>query len=86
MQALKGSRWFSAFDFHSGYLHIPLREEGKEKTSFRVLGSLYEFERMPFGLGSAALKFSRLMDKALGDYKTENWFELILDDIPYSCF
>ena len=41
------------------------REEGKEKTAFRVLGSLYETERVTFQLYSTPLTFSRLMDKNL---------------------
>ena len=33
IQALKGSRWFSALDFHYSYLQAPLREEDKKKTA-----------------------------------------------------
>ena len=81
IEALKGSQYFSALDLSSGYLQVPIKEEDKEKTAFRALGSLYEFERMPFGLCNAPMTFSRLMDKTFGDYKLEDWLELFLDDI-----
>ena len=80
---LQRLRWFSVFFlyFHSVYHQVPLWEEDKEKTEFRVLSSLYEFERMPSGLYNAALTLSVLMDKAFGYHTAETLFELFLGDI-----
>lgn len=81
IDSLKGAKYFSTLDLASGYLQVPVREEDKHKTAFRALGSLYEFNRMPFGLKCAVACFSRLMGKVFCDYKHENWMEIFLDDI-----
>jgi len=44
MESLKGAKYFSS----QGYLQVKVREADQEKTAFRALGSLYQFNRLPF--------------------------------------
>ena len=62
LEALKGAVFFSMLDLKSGYWHVPIKEEHKEKTVFRTsAGQLYEFNELPFSLCNAPATFSRLM-------------------------
>ncbi|XP_043472030.1 uncharacterized protein LOC122504825 [Leptopilina heterotoma] len=55
-------------DYHmaSGYLHIPLEENAKEKTAFITETQTGQFERAIFGLKNAPIHFAKLIDKVLG--------------------
>jgi hypothetical protein len=60
--------WFTTIDLTSGYHHVRLSEEDKEKTAFAVpgiKGSLYQWKVMPFGLKGAPATFQRLMNMML---------------------
>lgn len=48
---------FSTLDATSGYYEISIMEEDKEKTVFSWENSLYEFNRIPFGLCNALATF-----------------------------
>ena len=81
LDALYGSKWFSALDLKSAYWQVELQEEDKHKTAF-VVGSLgfYECQRMPFGLTNAPATFQRLIETCMGDLHMSSCL-LYLDDI-----
>lgn len=65
LDALSGSRFFSALDLASGYWQIPLAEEDKPKSSFSTHDGLFCFEVMAFGLTNAPATFQRAMQDTL---------------------
>lgn len=67
LNALSGSQWFSVLDLRSGYYHIAMSDEDKEKTAFICPLGFFEFERMPQGISGAPATFQRLMERAVGD-------------------
>jgi deoxycytidine triphosphate deaminase len=50
---LKGMLFFTSLDPASGYWHVEISEENKEKTAFFCSLGLFEFNVMPFGLCNA---------------------------------
>ena len=81
LDTLHGARWFSTLDLKSGYWQVPIQEQDKEKTAFRMSGGqLFEFNQVLFGLCNAPATFSRLMDRVLAGLHWETWL-LYLDDI-----
>ena len=81
IEKLIGARYFSSLDLTQGYLQVALHEDDKHKTAFRALGSLYEFERLPFGLCNSPATFQRLMGKTFGDLCFDEGLVIYLDDI-----
>ena len=62
---LRESKYFSTLDLLQGYYQVVMGEASKEKTAFSFDNTLYEFNRMPFGLKNAPSHFSRLMKSVL---------------------
>lgn len=58
---------YSVMDISSGYWHIPMEEEDKEKTAFTCRTGLFQFRVMPFGLTNAPAMFHRAIDNCLRD-------------------
>ncbi|UYV75641.1 hypothetical protein LAZ67_13000826, partial [Cordylochernes scorpioides] len=80
LDSLKGAKFYSSMDLHSGYWQIEVDEADREKTAFITPDGLYEFLVMPFGLCNAPATFERMMDKILKGLK---WTMALcyLDDI-----
>ena len=47
---LKGAKYLTAIDIHSGYYHIKLDEESVPKSAFTMVFGKFEFFRIPSGL------------------------------------
>ena len=62
---LGNSKYFSTLDLKSGYHQISVAPKDREKTAFCTRTSLYEFNRLPFGLASGPGIFMRMMSRAL---------------------
>jgi len=65
LDALSGSRYFSAFDWRSSYHQVPMDMKDADKTTFIVRTGTYRFRRLPFGLCNAGSTFQHVMDLAL---------------------
>ncbi|POM78809.1 LOW QUALITY PROTEIN: Hypothetical protein PHPALM_3620 [Phytophthora palmivora] len=59
---LRGTRYFTTLDLHSGYWQVGVAEADKDKTAFSTRKGLFRFRRMPFGLANTPGTFQRLMD------------------------
>ena len=62
---LGNSKYFSTLDLKSGYHQISVAPKDREKTAFCTRTSLYEFNRLPFGLASGPGIFMRMISRAL---------------------
>jgi len=65
LDALSGSRYFSAFDLRSSYHQVPMDMKDADKITFIVRTGTYRFRRLPFGLCNEGSTFQRVMDLAL---------------------
>lgn len=63
---LEKAKYFTVIDLSKAYWQIPLEEASRDFTSFRAGKQLYRFKVMPFGLKSAPITQTRLMNKVLG--------------------
>jgi len=62
---LRSAKYFSIFDFASGFHQILIDKDDKHKTAFSTPYGQFEYNRMPFGLKNAPATFQRLMDQVL---------------------
>lgn len=65
LDLLYGANYFTTLDLASGYWQVPTEPASQEKTPFVTHCGLYEFRKMPFGLGNAPTTFQRLMEMVL---------------------
>ena len=57
-----------------------MREQDREKTTFRIASGHYQFRVIPFRLNNAPATFQRLMNDVLRDY-LRKFVAVYLDDI-----
>jgi hypothetical protein len=67
LDKLGRARYFTALDCASGYLQVPIAEEGRHKTAFSTADSHFEYKRMPFGLKLAPSMFQHMMNNILSE-------------------
>ena len=80
LSRLINCKYFSSLDLCSGYYHISLTEEAKEKTAFVIMDSKYQWNVVPFSLATAVSTFLYLMSKVLTSLN--HFVFTYLDDIP----
>ena len=85
LDSLNGSKYFSRLDLKSGYHHIEIAEEHKERTAFTVgpLG-FYEHNRLAFGLCNSPATFQRVMEDCFADVHLRDMYVYIDDIIVFS--
>ena len=62
---LNGAKYFSKFNLHAEYHHIPLDEDTVPKTVFTLSFGIYEYLKVPFELAQTPAYFQELMNKVL---------------------
>lgn len=80
LRQLSGQQFFSNVDLFSGFWQLGMAEDSKHKTAFVTHDSLYEFNRLPFGLTNAPSIFQRLMDRVLMGLRYNSCL-VYLDDV-----
>ena len=65
IEKLAGCKWFSTLDLWSGYWHVQMDPNDKEKTAFSTGTRLWQFKVMPFGLCNTPATFEWLMERVL---------------------
>jgi len=80
LDALAGSKYFSALDLLSSYWQVPLSPDAQEKAAFITRDGLWKWKVLPFGLTSAPATFQRLMKQVFSGL---HWKTLLvyLDDV-----
>jgi len=56
IDTLKDMVYLSKFDLTQGYWQIPLTEDAKTKTAFRVRSGAYEYNVLPMGITNAEIR------------------------------
>jgi len=84
IESLKGAKYFSSLDLTQGYLQVKVHKADQEKTAFRALGSLYQFNHLLFGLCNSPATFSRLMGKCFSDLYGKGLIVYLDDMLLYS--
>ncbi|MES9882597.1 MAG: reverse transcriptase family protein, partial [Sedimenticola sp.] len=81
LEALHDSQYFSSIDLAQGFYQVPIDQQDRHKTAFRVgSGGLYEYLRMPMGLCNSPGTFQRLKEVCLAQANIDNLL-IYLDDI-----
>ena len=79
LQKVGKAKFISSFDARSGYWQIPMEEKSQWLTAFACDEGLFEFKRMPFGLKSASITFTRAMGELT--HGIHEFTEAYIDDI-----
>ena len=59
--SLQVGQWTTSLDLKDAYTHIPMAPSVQKLLRFQVLGKLYQFVAMPFGLATAPREFTTLV-------------------------
>ena len=76
---LEGCKYFSILDLRSGYHHIGLSEKSKLLTAFTMHSGKFQWNVLPFGIGTGVQTFSFIINKAIG--QCSDFAANYLDDI-----
>ena len=63
MAAMRQGDWTTSIDLKDAYFHIPVAKRSRKYLRFVVNGKAYQFRALPFGLASAPLVFTRVMNE-----------------------
>jgi len=75
---------FSTLDLISGYHHLEIHPDDREKTAFTTKYGLFQYNRLPFGLRNAPAQFQRIIKQILNKYKINFALNYFDDIIIYS--
>lgn len=80
MDNLQGNNFFSVIDLKDAYYQVKIAERDKKKTTFKINGKTYEYERIPMGYKNASFIFQRIMNHELRKWLGKRVL-VYLDDI-----
>ncbi len=79
------NKFHATLDLKDAYFQVVLDEHSRGITTFSDGVSLYQFKRLPFGLGCSAAIFSRHMAQLLSHLIRQGWVKNYLDNvIPFA--
>ena len=67
LSRLHGKKYFTVIDMADCYWHLELDEESANLTTFNTPDGRYRFNRMPFGISSAADEAQEMVEKHFSD-------------------
>ena len=70
-----GMKIFSIMDMKHGYWHVPLDPESRLLTAFNTPFGRFAFNRLPFGVNSAAEVFEKRVEEIFGDLNVSIYFD-----------
>ena len=65
LSKLVGAKCFTTLDLGSAFWQVPHRKQERDNTGFACELGLFQWKKMPSGLGNATATFQRLMAQAL---------------------
>jgi hypothetical protein len=81
LDKLSQAKYFTNLDMASGYWHIPIHPDDREKLAFATNFGLYEWKRLPFGYKNAPSIFQGTIRRILTKHKIDfacNYFDDII--------
>ena len=79
-----GAVIFSVLDLNSAYFQIQLNSHSRRVTAFCTPFGLFEFNRLPMGIGVGSQGLSRVIDELFADLKGRFVFSFLDDLVIYS--
>ena len=61
-KAIEPGSWAVSIDLMDAYLHIPIQRASRKFLRFTVDGEVFQFRSLPFGISTAPLVFTNLME------------------------
>ena len=84
LSSLHGAKFFSSLDMKEAFWSVPLAEHCKQYTAFQTPDGLMQYRRMPMGLKTASVVFTRYVDHMIGELKFTNVLAYIDDLLIFS--
>ncbi|CAF0845531.1 unnamed protein product [Adineta steineri] len=81
---LTDAKYYTKFDFKSGYFQVPLSKEDRPKTAFSTRDNHYQFTVLPQGITNGPATFQRVINQILGPTRWKYALAYIDDVIIYS--
>ena len=64
--AVGSGMWATSVDLKDAYFHLPIRKRARKFLRFTSEGRVFQFKAMPFGLTTAPLVFTKLLQVVVG--------------------